>query len=105
MQAHALLALCVKCGIIRHVCSCRTTKDAWDTLATLDQVCNEANVAYLHKQIESNHMNKGDSMDNFLFKIKDLKEQLAAIEEIIHDSSLVQIVQILIKKILQLLGF
>ena len=37
-------------------------------------------------------MNEGDSMDNFLVKIKDLKEQLAAVEEIIPDSSLVQTV-------------
>ena len=35
-------------------------------------------------------MNEGDSMDNFLTKIKDLKEQLIAADEILPDSSLVQ---------------
>ena len=37
-------------------------------------------------------MNEGDSMDNFLTKIKDLKEQLISADEMIPDSSLVQTV-------------
>ena len=37
-------------------------------------------------------MNEGDSMDNFLTKIKDLKEQLISTDEMIPDSSLVQTV-------------
>ena len=63
-----------------------------DTPATLYQVCNEANVAYLCKQLEFEHMNEEDSMDSFLVKIKDLKEQLPAVEEIILEISLVQTV-------------
>ena len=37
-------------------------------------------------------MNEGDSMDSFLTKIKDLKEQLIAADEILPDSTLVQTV-------------
>ena len=37
-------------------------------------------------------MNEGDAMDNFLTKIKDLKEQLIAADEVLSDSSLVQTV-------------
>ena len=37
-------------------------------------------------------MNEENSMDNFLVQIKDLKEQLVAVDEIIPDSSLVQTV-------------
>lgn len=33
-------------------------------------------------------MNEGDSMDSFLVEIKDLKEQLATVEEIIPDTLL-----------------
>ena len=89
-QAHALIALSVKRTIIPHIRSCKSAKDAWNTLARLYQVRNEARVAYLRKQLESEHMNEGDSMDNFLTKIKDLKEQLIAADEILPDSSLVQ---------------
>ena len=88
-QSHALIALSVKRAIIPHIRSCKTTKDAWDTLTTLYQARNEARVAYLRKQLESEHMNEGDSMDSFLTKIKDFKEQLIFADEMIPDSSLV----------------
>ena len=90
VQAHALIALSVKRSIIPHIRSCKTSKDSWDTLSSLYQVRNEARVAYLRKQLESEHMNEGDSMDKFLTKIKDFKEQLIAADEIVPDSSLVQ---------------
>ena len=73
-QAHALIALSVKRAIIPHIRGCKSAKDAWDMLAHLYQVRNEAHVAYLRKQLESEHMNEGDPMDSFLTKIKDLKE-------------------------------
>ena len=88
-QAHALIALSVKRTIIPHIRSCRTTKEAWDILFTLYRARNEACVAYLQKQLEYEHMNEGDSMDSFLTKIKDLKEQLVCVDEIIPNSSLV----------------
>ena len=87
-QAHALIALSIKCTIIPHIQSCKSAKDAWNTLARLYQVRNEAPVASLRKQLESEHMNEGDSMDNFLTKIKDLKEQLIVADEILPDSSI-----------------
>ena len=34
-HAHALIVLSVKRAIIPHIRSCKTTKDAWDTLTTL----------------------------------------------------------------------
>ena len=69
----------MKRTIIPHIHGCETVKDAWDMLARLYQVRNEARVAYLRKQLESEHMNEGDPMDSFLTKIKDLKEQLLLI--------------------------
>ena len=91
-QAHALIALSVKRAIIPHIRSCKTTKDAWDTLTTLYQARNEARIAHLRKQLESEHMNEGDTVDSFLIKIKDLKEQLISADAMIPDSSLVQTV-------------
>ena len=79
----------MKHSIIPHIHSCKTTKEAWDVLANLYQAQNEACVAYLHKQLESKHMNEGYSMDVFLTKIKDLKEWLVSTDEIILDNSLV----------------
>ena len=64
-QTHSLIALYVQHTIIPHICSCKSVKEAWNTLALLYQVRNEACVAYLRKQLESEDMNEGDSMDNF----------------------------------------
>jgi len=90
VQAHALIALSVKRTIIPHIRGCKTAKDAWDMLTRLYQVRNKSRVAYLCKQLESEHMNEGDPMDNFSTKIKDLKEQLIAVDEILSaDSTLV----------------
>ena len=74
----------MKRTIIPHIRSCKIVKDAWDTLTTLYQASNEARIAYLRKQLESEHMNEGDSMDSFLTKIKHEPD------EIIPNSSLVQ---------------
>ena len=57
-QAHALIAFSVKRAIIPHIRSCNLTKDVWDTLTTLYQTRNDARVAYLRKQLESEHMNE-----------------------------------------------
>ena len=35
-------------------------------------------------------MNEGDSMDSFFTKVKDLKEQLIVVDEVLQDSTLVQ---------------
>ena len=91
-QAHGLIALSIKHSIIPHMCSCKIAREAWDVLCTLYQARNEACVAYLRKQLESEHMNEGDSMDSFLTKVKDLKEQLISADEVLSDNSLVQTV-------------
>ena len=84
--AHASIALCIKHTIVPHICLARTAKQACDILVQLYAGRNEAHVAYLRKQLESKHMEEGDSMDIFLTNIKDLKEKLiVAINEVIPD--------------------
>ena len=56
VQAHALIALSVKRTMIPHIRSVTMAKQAWDVLARLYAGCNEANVAYLRKELESLHM-------------------------------------------------
>ncbi|MCO5553899.1 hypothetical protein L7F22_007425 [Adiantum nelumboides] len=91
-QAHALIALFVKRTITPHICSAKSTKQAWDILAGLYASRNEAKIALLRKELESKIMNEEDDMDTFLAGIKDINEQLISVGEIISDSSLVQTV-------------
>ena len=65
-QAHALIALSVKRHIVPHVRSCTSSKQAWDTLASLYTVSNEARVAFLRKKLEDLSMNDGDSIDVYV---------------------------------------
>ena len=88
-QAHALIALSVKRHIVPHIRSCTTSKSAWDVLKNLYAQRNEARVAMLKRQLEETRMQEGESMDAFLTKIKDFKEQLLNIDEVISDKQLV----------------
>ena len=49
---------------------------------------NEAIVAMLKQQLEETKMQAGDSMDAFMTKIKDFKEQLLNIDKVIFDKQL-----------------
>ena len=89
-QAHALIALYMK-RIIPHILS-------WDTLASLYVVCNEARVAYLRKQLEDVYMTENELVDVYVTHIKDVKEKLANIDEIILNTSLISM---LLKRLLE----
>ncbi|MCO5597399.1 hypothetical protein L7F22_051475 [Adiantum nelumboides] len=91
-QAHALIALSVKRTITPHICSAKSTKQAWDIMPGLYAGRNEAKIALLRKELESKIMNEEDDMDTFLAGVKDINEQLISAGEIISDSSLVQTV-------------
>ena len=54
-----------------HIRFCRAAKEAWDTLARLYHGSNEARIAYLKKQLDTEIMNEDEFMDGFLTKIKD----------------------------------
>ncbi|MCO5581986.1 hypothetical protein L7F22_035875 [Adiantum nelumboides] len=68
----------------------KSTKQAWDILASHYAGRNEAKIALLRKELESKSMNKEDDMDTFLSGVKDANEQLISASEVISNSSLVQ---------------
>ena len=65
-QAHALIALSCRWQVIPYIRSCKTSKEAWDVLASLYQICYEARVAFLRKKLDDERMSEGESMDVFL---------------------------------------
>ena len=90
-QAVALIALSVKKSVIPHIRSCRTSKVAWDTLEDLFQTRNAARISFLKREILNLRMEEGQSMQEHLTKIQDIREQLINIDEVISDSELVNI--------------
>lgn len=88
-QALALIVVSLERGIIPHIRSCKTSKDAWDTLASLYRIRSQARVDNLRKQLDDLKMDDGESMDAYLTKVNGLKEQLANIDEVVPDSQIV----------------
>jgi len=88
-QALSLIALSVKRSIIPHIRSCRTSQAAWEILEHMYQARNEARVAFLKRELLHLCMDEGDSMQDHLTKIQDLREQLLNIDEIISDAEMV----------------
>ena len=66
--------------------SCRYAKDAWDKLASMYQVKNEARVLAL-----TNQLKEGQTIAGHIAKITDLRDQLAGVDEEIEDRKLVTI--------------
>lgn len=91
-KAHAMIALSLKVALIPHIRSCKSAKEAWDTLANLYQVRNEARVAYLKRQLDHLVMHEGETMDSFITKLKDLREQLISLGEDMTDGSMVTVI-------------
>ncbi|MCO5564978.1 hypothetical protein L7F22_018648 [Adiantum nelumboides] len=91
-QAHAVISLPIKNNITPFIHSARTTRQAWDILASLHASRNEAKISYLCKELESKIMQEDDDMNFILSEVKDLKEKLIFVGEVIPNHSLVQAV-------------
>ena len=88
-QAHVVIALSVKRHIVPHIQSCTISKSARDVLKNLYAQRNEARVAMLKRHLEETMMQEGESMDAFFTKIKEFKEQLLNIGEVISNKQLI----------------
>ena len=71
--------------------SCKFAKDAWDKLASMYQVKNEARVLALTNQLKELKMEEGQTIAERIAKITDLRDQLAGVDEEIEDRKLVTI--------------
>ena len=78
----------LKCYIVPRIWFCTISKGDWDVLNNLYAQRNEPRVVMLKQQLEETKMQEGDSMDAFMTKIKDFKEQLLNIDKVIFDKQL-----------------
>ncbi|KAI5070918.1 hypothetical protein GOP47_0013169 [Adiantum capillus-veneris] len=88
-QAMAVIALTIKRTITPYIRSCRTSEDAWNTLQAMFGERNAARIEFLKKQLDKIQMDEGDDIVEHLTKIRDLKEQLLSIDEVIPEKDLV----------------
>lgn len=88
-QAMSVIALTIKRSITPHIRSCKTSNLAWEILQEMFGSKNAARVEYLKKQLDKLEMQEGDNMVEHLTKIKDLREELLNIDEVIPDKDVI----------------
>jgi 2-phosphoglycerate kinase len=81
----------VKDHLIPHLVEKKTTKEMWDALKNLFEVKNENQKMALKAKLHDTKMGKEESVSSYLTRVAQVKDELAAIGEVISDSELVRI--------------
>ena len=82
----------VKDHIIPYLAKKKTIKDMWDTLNQLFEAKNENRKMELKDKLHNVKMNKDEGVASYLTRVAQVKDELAAVGDIILDSELVRIV-------------
>jgi len=90
-KVRMLLKLSVKECIIPHIHFCKTTPEIWKTLKDLYDVKNANRLLFLKSKILSIKMKENETVVAFISQIKELKNKLGDIVEVVSDTYLVTI--------------
>eukprot|EP00253_Pinus_taeda_P014291 PITA_14291 len=82
----------VKDHVVPHIAEKETIKEMWDTLKTLYQQTSVRRKMLLENQLRSYQMQKGEQIDVFIGRLKEIRDQLASIgampdQELMNESS------------------
>ena len=69
----------------------RIAKDIWDTLNQLFEAKNENRKMALRDKLHNIKMTKDDNVTSYLTRVAQVKDELAAVGEVVTDSELVRI--------------
>jgi hypothetical protein len=78
--------------LIPHFAKKKTTKEMWDALKNLYEAKNENPKMALKDKLHDTKMGKGESVASYLTRVSQVKDELAAVGEVISDLELVRIV-------------
>jgi hypothetical protein len=90
-KAQRLILDGVKDHLIPHLAEKKTTKEMWDALKNLYEAKNENRKMALKDKLHDTKMGKGESVSSYLTRVAQVKDELAAVGEVISDSELVRI--------------
>ena len=76
---------------IPHVAEKKTVYDMWTTLKGLYEAKDENRIMDLNEKLQGTKMAKGEGVASFLTWVAQVKDELAAVGEVISDSELVRI--------------
>jgi hypothetical protein len=81
----------VKDHLIPHLAEKKTAKEMWDALKNLFEAKNENQKMALKAKLHDTKMGKEESVSSYLTRVAQVKDELAAVGEVISDSELVRI--------------
>lgn len=90
-KAKVLLKMSVKDNVTLQIRDCKTSVEIWTTIKNLYQTQNTSRVMALKSKLFSMRMNKNETIVAFVARIKDVKDALGNIGEVVSDFDLVSI--------------
>jgi hypothetical protein len=90
-KAKVLLCMSVKDNIIPHIREATTSAATWTTLKSLYETSNTNHILFLKTKLLGIKMDGNESVSSFLGRIKEVKDKLVNIGEIVSNTDLVTI--------------
>ena len=90
-KAKVLLRMSMKDNIISHIRECNTSTITWNTLKGLYETSNSNRILFLKTKLLSIKMEEREEVNNYISRIKDLRDKLSDIGEKVSNSDLVTI--------------
>ena len=78
-KAECIILDGVKDHVVQHIAKKETAKEMWDTLKTLYQHTSVQRKMLLENQLRSYQMQKGEQIDHFLGRLKEIRDQPTSI--------------------------
>lgn len=86
-----LLNMSIKDNIIPHIRECKKTNEILGILKDLYEIRNSNHLLFLKSKILSLNMERNETVASFIARIKDLKNKLSDIGDVVADTDLVTI--------------
>eukprot|EP01018_Ginkgo_biloba_P006693 Gb_18192 [translate_table: standard] len=90
-KAKVLIRMSVTDAIIPHIRDCDTSSNTWKVLKTLFETENANRVFFLKSKLFSIKMDENESVNDYLSRVKELKDKLGDIGEKISSTDLVTV--------------
>ena len=91
-KAKTVLKMSVKDCIIPHIRECKLASEIWTVLKDLYEIKNTNCLLFLKSKILFIKMEENETISSFISWIKDVKNKLADISEIVADADLVMVI-------------
>ena len=90
-QAKVLIRMSVKENILPHIRNSKTSKDTWDKLKGLYETSESNRILFLKTKLLSIKMDVNETMNKYISRIKDLRDNLGDIGEEVSSTDPVSI--------------